>query len=256
MDDDAVMRRWEREQGFLGLARDTPDEAFARGGLAVLAVDPTVRITVIPGDPSAQPVPATQPDEVIPKGLTLPGGSRLPTAGLLRGMSSGYVAFTTMGSEERWVRFHAVGWHGGVDVFLGDEGGREWDLGPGFGGRVYFLLRTVGWAWAAFDLQRRMVERYAVAGPFRVILGVANTAKAVLGNLGTGWNEPTDGFGAPIAVESRVLLTEDLESWPDETSAGDLALRFGARMDLAFGGPGSRHLVGHGPEKGRFDPPW
>jgi hypothetical protein len=161
-----------------------------------------------------------------------------------------------MGSEERWARFHAVGWHGGVDVFLGDEGGRERDLGPGFGGRVYFLSRTVGWAWAAFDFQRRMVERYAVAGPFRVILGVANTAKAVLGNLGTGWNEPTDGFGASIAVESRVLLTEDLESWPDEAGTGDLAVRFGARMDLAFGGPGSRHLAGHGPEKGRFAPPW
>lgn len=250
VEDGAVMRRWEREQAFLGLARDTPDETFARGSLAALAVEPTVRITVIPGDLSAQPVPAAQPDEVIPRELILPGGSRLPTAGLPRGTSSGCVAFTTIGSEERWARFHAVGWNGGVDVFLGDEGGRTWDLGPGFAGRVYFLRRSVGWAWAAFDLQRRMVERYAVAGPFRAILGIAHTAGAVLGNLATGWPEPTAGYGTPIAVESRVLLTEDVESWPDEENVGNLALRFGARMDLAFGGPGSRHLAGRGPEKG------
>ena len=53
VDDDAVERRWEREQALLGLARDTPEEEFARGGLAALAVDPTVRITVLPADPSA-----------------------------------------------------------------------------------------------------------------------------------------------------------------------------------------------------------
>jgi hypothetical protein len=256
MDDEAVNRRWEREQALLGLARDTPDEKFARGGLAALAVEPTVRITVLPGDPSAQSVPAEQPDAVVPKGLTLLGGHRLPYAALVRGTSSGYVGFTTTGADERWTRFHAVCWHGGVDVFLGDEGGVKYDLGPGFGGRVFFLRRCVGWVWAAFDLQRQMVERYPIVGPFRAIVGLADTAKAVLGKLGAGWVEPMSGFGAPMAVESRVLLVEDLETWPDEAGVEDLAHRFGARVDLAFGGLGARHLDRDGPQTGRFNPPW
>jgi hypothetical protein len=112
VDGGGVKLGWEREQAFLGLARDTPDEEFARGGLAALAVEPTVRITVLPGDPSAQPVPAETPDTVIPKVITLPDGGRLPYAVNVRGTSSGYVGFTTTGGDGQWTRFHAVCWHG------------------------------------------------------------------------------------------------------------------------------------------------
>ncbi len=49
------------EQDLLGLARDTPVGQFATGGLAALAVDPTVRIAVSPGDASAHPIPAQEP---------------------------------------------------------------------------------------------------------------------------------------------------------------------------------------------------
>jgi hypothetical protein len=242
--DDAVTRRWEREQAFLGLAWDTPDDTFGRGGLAALGVEPTVRIAVLPGDPSAQPVPAEAPETVVPKEIRLPDDGRsLPYAAVVRGTSSGYVAFTT-GADDRWERFHAVCWHGGVDVFLGREGGQAWDLGPSFGGRVIFLQRTVRWAWGAFDLQRQIVERYEVAGPFRTIVAIAGTDKAPLGNLGAGWPEPGSGFGwgAPTAIEPRVLLVEDVETWPDEKGVEELALRFGARIDLSFGGTGTRHL--------------
>jgi hypothetical protein len=137
-----------------------------------------------------------------------------------------------------------VCWHGGVGVFLGDEGGRKWDFGPGYANRVIFLQRSVRWAWGAFDLQRRVVERCEVGGPFRAIVGIANTDKVPLGNLGTGWPEPRSGFGwgAPAAIEPRVLLVEDLEAWPDEKGVEELALRFGARIDVAFGGNGMRHV--------------
>ena len=40
MTSEIVKRDWDREQDLLGLARDTPEGQFARGGLAVLAVDP------------------------------------------------------------------------------------------------------------------------------------------------------------------------------------------------------------------------
>jgi hypothetical protein len=255
VDDSALTGRWMREQALLGLNRVTPDEEFARGGLAAFAVDPTVRIAVLPGDPSSQPVPAEKPEAVIPKVMTV-GGRQLAYHGIVRGTSSGYVGYSRR-NEGRWRNFAAVHWHGGVDAFLGADGGHELDLGPQTRGRVFFLHRSVGWAWAAFDLQRQMVERYEVAGPFRVIVAVANTVGAVLGQLGAGWNEPGAAsiFGAPTAIELRVLLVEDVTEWPDEKGVEELALRFAARIDLAFGGPGTRHLD-CGPEQGMFTPRW
>jgi hypothetical protein len=257
VDDDTVERRWEREQALLGLARGTPGEAFARGGLGALAVDPSVRIAVLPGDPSAQPIPAASPEAVIPKVITLPGDVQLPYHGMVRGTSSGYVGFTT-GNDGRWKSFDAVLWHGGVDVFLGAEGGRTWEVSPGSRQRVIFLRRCIGWAWGAFDLQRQVAERYGIAGPFRAILGIADTAGTMLGNLGAGWAEPgsSGAWDMPTAIEPRVMLLEDLAHWPDEKGAQELALRFGARVDLAFGGPGERHLDRVGPETGRFTPRW
>jgi hypothetical protein len=254
--DDTARRRWEREQALLGLARDTPDEEFARGGLAVLAVDPTVRVVVLPGDPSSQAVPAEEPTQVVPNPITLPGGLQFPYHGAVRGTSSGYVGYTA-GDGGRWQSYDAVHWHGGVDVFLGNQGGRVWEF-PGVSPmRVIYLLKCVSWVWAAFDVQRRIVERFGIAGPFRAILGVADTAGSVLGTLGAGWPEPTSAspFG-PTAIEPRVLLSEDLVEWPDEKGVKELALRFAARLDLAFGGPGERHLDRTGPEQGRFNPRW
>ena len=82
--------------------------------------------------------------------------------------------------------------------------------------------------------------------------------RAVLGQLGAGWNEPGAAsiFGAPTAIESRVLLAEDVAEWPDEKGVEELALRFAARIDLAFGGCGTRHLDRGGPEPERFIARW
>jgi hypothetical protein len=85
----------------------------------------------------------------------------------------------------------------------GDQGGREWDYLSGSRRRVVYLQKAVGWAWAAFDLQREMIERFAVGGPFREIVAVAHASWASLGTLGAGWAEPASaGFwGQPTAVE-------------------------------------------------------
>jgi hypothetical protein len=91
------------------------------------------------------------------------GGAQLPYHGTVCGTSSGYVGFTT-GDGDRWQSFTAVLWHGGVDVFLGTQGGRMRGVSPGSRLLVIFLRRCIGWAWAAFDLQRQMVERYEIPG--------------------------------------------------------------------------------------------
>ncbi len=255
MDDDVVRRRWEREQLLLGLARQTPDDEFAAGGLAALAAPPAVRIVVRPRDPDTQALPAADPATVIPQRITLPDGSQVPHHGTVRGTSRGYVAYVNSGDGSMWPSFIAVQWHGGVDLFLGAEGGRDWEYSGGDRRRVIFMQTSVTWAWGAFDLQRQMVERYSVVGPFRVILGVARTAGAYLSRLGAGWLEPGSPYGVPpTAIEPRVLLLEDLPQWPDGPGIEALAFRFAARLDLAFGGNGERHLDREGPRTGRYNP--
>lgn len=251
--DEIVRQRWATEQALLGLARDTPLASFATGGLGGLAVRPTVRIVVLPADPSAVLVPVLDPKAVIPPAITVPGGGQLPANDTVRGASSGYVGYPDPGSGLAWPTFLALHWHGGVDFYLGRLGGQDWDDKRGVR-RLIWLRRTVACASAAFGFQHKIARRYAIAGPFRVVLAVADTASAALGDLGTGWAEP-GGPGsptAPAAVDRQVLLHEDLAEWPDSSGAEALALRFGARLDLAFGGGGDRHLDRTGPDEGRF----
>jgi hypothetical protein len=160
-----VKQRWEREQVVLGLARDSPDEEFAAGGLGALAVPPTVRIVVLPADPGSQCVPGLDPAEVVPQLATLPGGEQLPQLEQVRGTSSGYVRYPYSGDNGRWRSFAAVHWHGGVDFFLGNQGGHEWEVPGGRRQRVVYLLQSIAWAQAAFDLQRRIIEQFPAAGP-------------------------------------------------------------------------------------------
>jgi hypothetical protein len=247
-----VSRRWAQEQALLGLARDTPPAGFAVGGLGALAVRPTARIVVLPGDPASVAVAVQDPKTVIPPIVSVPGG-QLPDTGIVRGTSSGYVGYPDPGRAGLWPRFFAVHWHGGLDVYLGEAGGQDWDDGRGQR-RLIWLRRTVGWAWGTFGFQQRVIRRFGIAGPFRVIVGVADTASAALGDLGTGWSDPGGPASpdAPAAVDQQVLLHEDLPEWPDAAGLQALAMRFGARLDLSFGGPGERHLDRAGPDAGRF----
>jgi hypothetical protein len=166
-------QRWGREQALLGLARDSPDDEFAAGGLGALAAPPTVRIVVLPADPDLQCVPGLDPAEVVPQLATLPDRQQLPQLDQVRGTSSGYVRYPYSGDNGPWRSFAAVHWHGGVDFFLGSQGGHEWEDPAGPRRRVVYLLQAIAWTRAAFDLQRQIIERFPVAGPFRAILGVA-----------------------------------------------------------------------------------
>jgi hypothetical protein len=67
---------------------------------------------------------------VVPQ-MIAPRGRQLPYHGIVRGTSSGYAGYTPAGEDGRWQSFTAVYWHGGVDFFLGIEGGRGWDAGSG-----------------------------------------------------------------------------------------------------------------------------
>jgi hypothetical protein len=89
VDDDVVRVGWEREQALLGLAPDRTDAEFAVGGLAALAVQPTVRICVLQGDPYAVAISPQNPATVIPQLITVPCGRQLPHHGMVRGTSTG-----------------------------------------------------------------------------------------------------------------------------------------------------------------------
>ena len=80
---------------------------------------------------------------------------------------------------------------------------------------MIFLHQCVAWIWAAFAFQRQIADQFQVPGPFRAIVGLADTAGAVLSAFGAGWPEPTL-YDAPEALEQQVLLFEDLTEWPDE----------------------------------------
>ena len=254
--DEAAWRNWSQEQVLLGLARDTDPAAFAVGGLGALAAAPTVRIVVLPADPAVVAVSVQDPKTVIPPAISLPGGGQLPSMAAVRGTSDGYVGYADRGRGRPWPRFVAVHWHGGVDAYLGKSGGQPADAGRG-AHRLIWLRRTVGWAWGAFGFQQKIVRRFGIDGPFRILLGVADTANAGLGDLGTGWADPGGPASpdAPAAVDQQVLLREDVPAWPDAAGVKDLAMRFGARLDIAFGGSGERHLDRTGPEAGRFRSP-
>ena len=123
VDDDALNGRWMREQALLGLSRATPDEEFARGGLPPSPSIPPC------GSPSFRAIhrrsrfrPRTRDGD--PEGDHAAGWSAAPVprdrarhVERLRGVHAG--------DEGRWQSFAAVHWHGGVDVFLGAEGGRS-----------------------------------------------------------------------------------------------------------------------------------
>jgi hypothetical protein len=103
-----------------------------------------MRITVLPGDPSAQPVPVENPETVVPKVINLPGGGgQFPIHRTVRGTSSGYVGYTFQDGD-LWQSFNAVLWHGGVDFFLGTHAGQTWEIRPGRQRRVICLRRSIG----------------------------------------------------------------------------------------------------------------
>src|SRR5580658_5551409 len=156
MVDETVRCRWEQEQTLLGLARDTPAGEFARGGLARLPEEPTVRIMVLPGDPSSHAVRGPEPSAVIPTVITLPGAPEPLRHEAVHATPSGYMGHTIAEGGQRQ-SYDAVRWHGGVDVFLGAAGSRVWEYRDGSRCRVVFMTKCVGWAWAAFGLQRLMV---------------------------------------------------------------------------------------------------
>lgn len=243
---------WEREQALLGFAPDTPDDEFSVGGLAGLATPPTVRICVLPGDLYTVAIPPQEPATVIPQLITVPCGWQLPHRGTVRGTSRGYVAVSQSGEKGPWRSFVAVAWHGGVDFFLGDQGGREWDAPPGSRRRLFYLQKVIGWAWAAFDLQREMVERFHSGRPFPSDRGGGSHVRGEPGHIWSGMGRAEEHGLLGPADRSRPARAAPTGPLPMARCRGrrDARAPVGARLDLAFGGPGERHLDRTGPDAG------
>ena len=178
-----------------GLGARYRGRAFARGGLVALAVDPTVRIVVLPGNPnSPQVIPAVDPSQVIPQVLAVPPGhaAAAPWDGTrhverVRGRPRPATRASCRASmpctgTAAWTSSSARKAAGNGSIL------------PDPPVRRISRRKVVGWLCPPFDLQRQVTERFGIAGPFRVILAVADTAGATLGMLGAGWAEPAAGL--------------------------------------------------------------
>ena len=124
MDEEVVRARWEREQALLGSLRKrrmrgSPSAAWPRSPCSR-----PCESVVLPGAPYAVANHLQNPTTVIPQLITVPCGWHVlpaPRDGA-RDLQRN-VAVSYSSEDGLWRSFTAVHWHGGVDFFLGDQGG-------------------------------------------------------------------------------------------------------------------------------------
>ena len=88
---EATTRAWAEEQDLLRLGGEQSPRGVRAGGGLAAAIDPTVRVVVLPGDLSVHQVPELEPESVIPRAVTVPNSRALPYNDVVRGSSSGYI---------------------------------------------------------------------------------------------------------------------------------------------------------------------
>jgi hypothetical protein len=116
------------------------------------------------------------------------------------------------------------------------------------------MLILVARFWTFIDFYRAALNRYSVLGPWELTVALRETQGAHLGNFAEGWAEPWDSFSdlAPCQ-ESQLLWRIELQSWPGQEAARDLALRFGSWLDNAWGVFETRAIARTGLAAGTFD---
>lgn len=241
-------QRWHRARQVLRLT-DPGAEDFATGGLPGWGAAVHARLVILPADPDGYRLdfdPAywdwwmqNWPDP-IPGQPAAWGPYKRPTS------NQGFRCSSP--EEADWYRYIGLWHHGGLDVGLGREGAAEWRESLAFR-----LLTIVGRLWAALSLYRSVAEKFQVAGPFEVTLALRGTENARLGDFGSGWAEVGSGYEGHSCSEKGLLFRREVNEWPDEDGAQQLALSLGGQMEDAWGTESRRFLVHNGPLAGQFD---
>lgn len=246
-DVDAQRARWVRHRTHQGLTLAAA-ENFALGGLGRHADRLDARILFLPSDPDADAVPLDKGVmEWLKESRTSPAGGSYPSWGHRERATSGaLVLYDQVRDDGGWTRYLALHQHGGVEVGISHLTYEISSL------RVFGLRQIVGLAWAAAALQAEAVDRWKIAAPFELTVGIRNTNQATLGGFAEGWANPGHGLGEfHRCLEDHVLLRREVT---DAIDPQRYALNLGDQLERAFGSVYRRHLARIGEYEGRFDP--
>lgn len=247
--------RWRRalEREIL----DTSDrENFALGGLAPRLRTPSVRLLLLPGDPEGAAVDIDDELWAWVKNVQVVNiGGRNVHLGLQEiPTAHAAVLADSYGSRELWSSYVAIHRSGAFEYGMGERGAWERTGRDGKPARVFNLVSIVARTWGLLKFATAFRDRVAVAGPYQLTVAMHRTGGALLGNVADGWAEPmTWENELPPCAEPHVLWHLELDTWPSDDEARDLAFRVGDRIEDAWGVRHRRYLARAGERVGQFD---
>jgi hypothetical protein len=255
---EVLRERWRRYRNSLRLL-DPEAEDFFSGGLVRFAPDVAVRLLILPPDPEAATVELdSKLGEWLKDDHPNPfGGPPTDWGRQTKPSAEAAVRFESYTNEQwNWGRFLALHRHGGMECGMGEEVVGRWNQGEDASEvKVFRLVPIVGRLWCALGLYSEAQEAYGITGPFEVSLAIRGTRGSVLGNLGAGWEEPSDAIALtpPTCPENHVLIRREVEMWPKDEGCHDLAISLGAAIEDAWGVEERRFLARIGDASGSFD---
>jgi hypothetical protein len=243
--------RWRREREKL-VFTDVGQANFANGVLGQYVPNLTVRLVVLPADPERELIEfdkefwswwKTNHENPL-DGQPYDWGRLIPT-------TNAAVRFRSRSDDPwHWDSYFALYRHGGLDMGLGRDGGGATRDGQ----RVFRLIRIVGLLWIAFNLYGLCVERFKINGPWECSVGLLQTLGGALSNFATGWLQHPDPEANPYPCpEPNLWRRLELNEWPTQDAAKDLAFSFGGWIENSWGMQVRRFLERSGPLEGKFD---
>lgn len=257
MSDEAIRElfrtRWRRTREALKLV-DPQREDFASGGLGRCVEHLTARLVILPRDPEQDVVEFDQNlwswlrsefESPFAGQPTDWGRHTLPTT------AAAVRCIQVSAERQSWDSYLAICRHGGLDMGVGVEGGRDIDSSER---RAFWLLRIVGRIWSALHLYGEAVRRFGVKGPWECSVALRKTSGASLGHFGTGWIEYGDPrANARTCPEPNLLWRREFDAWPGADETKHVAFGVGAWIEDSFGSQSRRFLAHDGQLAGQFD---
>jgi hypothetical protein len=246
---DALRARWQhfRQEATVDSVHN---EAFGSRGLARHSPEIRTRFIILPSDPEASIIDFDSEawdwwatDVANP----FDGGPPTRWGFQRRAISEAAVLCDYLRDNFwNWDKYLALHRSGALEFGLGHSGSRSFRRREGNATRrAFFLVVTIGRMWWALARYTDVIERVGPSGPWQCILAFKDTASSVLANLAAGWADPMNAWSdePPSCPDPNVLITRDLEEWPDEAARRQLAFELGARVEDSWGCSQRRFLT-------------